>query len=287
MATGLLCPRRTHTSGSRGGHAVVDGGSFGTRGRARRELQGREGRALFSLHPRADAVLRNLLGVGALVASVARARGALRLAHGGLASASPGAAGSVPADRRSRPTPAAGAGRGARLDGIGPQSRGPGRVLRALPRGRGGALLLRALPGRIRPGPPQATGRLVHAERGRALHGRPRRQSPEGRPWRGRWPSGGERLRARPVLRHRSLPRRSAATHRLEPRWPGPWRPRWRARAGGGDEARVRVRDHARTLRGRASASASSRITRGSTDCPSRGCASGSWRRSTWCASTA
>ena len=87
----------------------------------------------------------------------------------------------------------------------GPRPCGPGRLLRQVQRGRGRALLLRALPRGLRPGPAQAAWRLVHPRRSRPLHGRPRGPGAQGRSWHRRWAGGGQRLRPRPLLRHRGL----------------------------------------------------------------------------------
>ena len=61
-------------------------------------------------------------------------------------------------------------------DSVGPRPGGPARLLRPLQRGRGRALLLRAVPGSLRPRSAQAVGRLVHSGGGGSLHGRPRGQ---------------------------------------------------------------------------------------------------------------
>ena len=50
---------------------------------------------------------------------------------------------------------------------------GPRRLLRPLSGRRGGAVLLRAVPASLRSRAPQAARRLVHADRGGPLHGRP------------------------------------------------------------------------------------------------------------------
>ena len=72
--------------------------------------------------------------------------------------------GPVPAIVVPRSTAAPGLGGGAGLDRrrLGPG--GPGRLLYQVQRGRGRALLLRALPGGFRPSPAQAAWRLVHAK---------------------------------------------------------------------------------------------------------------------------
>ena len=89
---------------------------------------------------------------------------------------------------------AAGFGRGAGLDRGRAGPRGSRRLLRQVQRGRGGALLLRAIPRSLRPGPAQAVGRLVHPHRGGALHGRPRRPGAERRPRHRRRAGRGQRL---------------------------------------------------------------------------------------------
>ena len=74
------------------------------------------------------------------------------------------------------------------------------------------------------PAPAQAARRLVHARRGGALHGRPRRSRAEGRPRHRRRARRRERLRAGPVLRHRRVSLGGAAPHRGQPRGPRPGR---------------------------------------------------------------
>ena len=60
--------------------------------------------------------------------------------------------------------------------------------------------------------------------RGGALHVRPRRPGPQGRPRHRRRVGGRERLRPRSLLRHRRLPGRDPQAHRLQPRGQGPVR---------------------------------------------------------------
>ena len=67
--------------------------------------------------------------------------------------------------------------------------------------------------------------RLVHAKRGRALHGRPRRPGPQGRPRHRRRTRRRQRLRPRPMLRHRRLPCRGAPPHRRKPEEARAWAP--------------------------------------------------------------
>ena len=141
------------------------------------------------------------------------------------------------------------------MDRGGPRPRGPARLLRLLPGGRGGAVLLRTLPRSLRSRPAQATRRLVHAHRSRPLHGCPRRQGPEGRPRHPGRLGGGKCLRARPVLRNRRVSGRSAAPHRRQPRRAGPRRPHRRPGETGRHGTGVRLRDHAGALRRRPSAS--------------------------------
>ena len=76
---------------------------------------------------------------------------------------------------------------------------GPGHLLRPLQRGRGRALLLRAIPASLRPRAAQAAGRLVYASRGGALHGAAGGPGAEGRSGHRRRAGGGERLRAGPL----------------------------------------------------------------------------------------
>ena len=145
----------------------------------------------------------------------------------------PVAAGAVPAALRSRTLATPGPGRGAGLDQCRTRPRGPGRLLRPLQRGRGRALLLRAVPASLRSGAAQAAGRLVHARRGGALHGGAGGPRAAGRPGHRRRAGGGERLRAGPLLRHRRLPGRNAAPHRRQPARSRPGRADRRARQTG------------------------------------------------------
>ena len=73
--------------------------------------------------------------------------------------------------------------RAARLDGRHAQPRRSRGVPAEVQRRRRGAVLLRAVPGSLRPGAAQGAGRLVHAARDRHLHGGARRQGPAGRTW--------------------------------------------------------------------------------------------------------
>ena len=123
-------------------------------------------------------------------------------------------------------------------------------------RGRArGPVLLRAVPGGVRPGAAQGAGRLVHPAEivqymvarvdTRAARGTRHRRRP-GRP---------ERLRARPVLRHRRVPGRGAASasrQTLQAKGADAWSAQDVKRAA--HEARLRLRDPARAVRGRAPA---------------------------------
>ena len=91
---------------------------------------------------------------------------------------------------------------------------GPDGILLAVQRGRGRALLLRAVPRSVRPGAPQTVGRVVHADRGGPLHGGPGGQGAEGRSGHRSRARGGERLCVGPVLRHRGLSRGGASPSR-------------------------------------------------------------------------
>ena len=101
------------------------------------------------------------------------------------------------------------------------------------------------------PAPAQAAGRLVHARRGGALHGRSRGQGPEGRSRHPRRAGQRERVRAGSLLRHWRVPGRSAAPHRRQPAWQGPRRAHRRAGETGRYRTGLRLRDHARSLRRR------------------------------------
>ena len=160
--------------------AFAHGGALGVGGGAGRPLRGRQGRALLPFDSGADAVLRRLLRLGSVGTAGTAADRTLRLAHGGLASARAGAAGAVPATVRSRPPATARPRRGAGLDRRRTRPGGPARVLRALRRGRSGALLLRAVPGGLRSPAAQAARGLVHAAGSGVLHGRPRGPGAEG-----------------------------------------------------------------------------------------------------------
>ena len=153
------------------------------------------------------------------------AKGAVRLARFCSALACAGHPGAVLAALQPRTAAAVGTERGAGLDGGGPGPGGPRGLLRQVQRGRGGALLLRAVPRGIRPGPAQADGRLVHPRRGGALHGGPRRPCPEGRPGHRGRAGRRERLRPGPLLRHRRLPGRDTEAHRRQPAGARDWAP--------------------------------------------------------------
>ena len=99
----------------------------------------------------------------------------------------------------------------------------------------------RAVPGGVRPGPAQAAWRLVHPCRGGALHGGPRGPRPQGRPGHRGRAGRRERLRPRPVLRHRRLPGGDSAAHRRQPPGQGPGRADRGAGQEGGHGAGVRV----------------------------------------------
>ena len=184
-----------------------------------------------------------------------RVRQALQLARSGLAPARAGAARAVPAVVRSRTPATARSGRGAGLDFRRARPGGTTCVLRTLQRGRGGTLFLRAVPEGLRSRVAEAAGRLVHADRGGPLHGEPRGQGAEGRPQHRRRSCGGQRVCARPLLRHRRLSRRSPAPHRRQLPAPGTGCARRRAREAGGDAAGIRLRDNARAVRCRPPAS--------------------------------
>ena len=79
-------------------------------------FEGERGAAFFRSTLVSDALLRRLLGLGAVGAPDAAAHRRVRLAHGRLAPARSGAAGAVPAAFRPRPLAAAGPRRGAGLD---------------------------------------------------------------------------------------------------------------------------------------------------------------------------
>ena len=248
MASRILCARRSEPRRGGGRGAIAPGGAFRPGGGAGRPVRGRQRRALFPFDPGADALLRCLLRLGVVGAANAAAVGHVPLARSGLASSRPGAAGAVPAIVRSRPPATARARRGAGLDRCGPRSSGSGCLLRPLQRRRGRTLLLRTVPGSLRSRPAQATRRLVHADGSGPLHGRPRGQGVEGRPRHSRGAGRGERLRARPLLRHRGLSGRSTAQGRRQPRSTRPGRARRRSGQAGCNRTGVRLRDHARAL---------------------------------------
>ena len=215
------CPRQPRPR--RGGRRRAGPGDGPLRARrgAGRPLRGRARRAVLSLDPGADAVLRHLLRLGVVGAADAGALGRVQLARSGLASARAGAGGAVPAAIPTRPPATAGAGRGTGLDGGGARPGGPRGVLLPLRRGPSGALFLRTLPRSLRPRAPQATRGLVHAGGRGALHGRAGGPGAEGRSWHRRRSGGGERLRPRPVLRDGSVSGGSAAPRRSQSRRPG------------------------------------------------------------------
>ena len=87
-----------------GAAPVARGGAVGAGRGAGRALRGRARRAVLPFDAGADVVLRRVLRLGAVGAADTRARRAVRLAHGGLASADAGAAGTCSSNC---PTPAA------------------------------------------------------------------------------------------------------------------------------------------------------------------------------------
>ena len=223
MAAGLL--RQGRAGSCRGGRATppfAPDRALGVGGGARRPLRGRARRAAFFRSVSgADAVLRRLLRMGALGArQTPPPTGKLRLAHLRLASSR------VPA-----------------LRALFQQLSDPGRLqplglvevldwtAAALDRVERAAFFDR-FRRRARPFPyfyepfletfdpaaAETARRLVHARRGGALHGRPRRPRAEGRPRHRRRAGGRERLRARSLLRHRRISRGGAAPHRRQPR---------------------------------------------------------------------
>ena len=119
-------------------------------------FEGERGKRFFPVHAGADALLRGLLGLGAVGAFEPEGR-ALRLAHRSLASARPGAPGALPTALRSRASETARSRRSAGLDCRRARPRRPDGVLRSLPGRGGGSLLLRAVPRRLRSGPPASS----------------------------------------------------------------------------------------------------------------------------------
>ena len=113
----------------------------------------------------------------------------------------------------------------------------------------GGALLLRAVPGGLRPCPAQAVGRLVHPRRGGALHGGPSRPRPQGRPRHRRWSGRGQRLRVGPVLWHWRVPSRDPEAHSRQPGGRRRGGADGREGEAGRHPAGIWVRDHACPIR--------------------------------------
>ena len=86
-----------------------------------------------------------------------------------------------------RPPGAAGAGRVAGLGGGGLESRRSPGLLREVPGRTPGTVLLRAVPGGVRPGTAQGVGRLVHPDGDRQVSGGPRSIRCSARSW--TWPT--------------------------------------------------------------------------------------------------
>ena len=181
MAARLLRERRPGPRRDGGRRAFAPGRALRPGGGPGSPFRGRARRRLLPVHPRADPLLRRLLRMGALGPPGPAARRVVRLAHRRLAPPRPRPAGALPAALRPRTPPAPGPRRGAGLDRRRPRPRRPRRLLRQVQRGRGRPILLRALPGGIRPRPTQTARRLVHPRRGRQIHGRPRRPGADGR----------------------------------------------------------------------------------------------------------
>ena len=152
MAARFIRPRWVGPCRGSGQSPASPDGPVGAGRSTRDSLRGRARGALLPFDADSNAVLRHLLCVGAVVAAgqeqrrpVVRGRlqsGAVQLVRGGLAPARAGAASLVPAVVRPGPVEAARPRRSAGLDGGGTRPRGPGRVLLAVQRGRGGAVLL-------------------------------------------------------------------------------------------------------------------------------------------------
>ncbi len=141
-------------------------------------------------------------------------------------------------------------GGGARLERGRPQPGGPRRLLPDLRAGRRGAVLLRTVPGGLRPGAPQGAGRLVYPHRGGAVHGGAGgHRAPGGAPHRGRAgrPAGDG---ARSLLRYRRLPGGGAAPDRDDAQGEGRRRTAGAGPQAGRHRAGVRLRAAARALRG-------------------------------------
>ena len=234
LAARILCPRRPRTRRGQRRRAVVDDRPLGAGRGPRRQIRGRPRRRILPFDAGPNTLLRRLLRMGVVGPTNTRAHRPVQLARGGLASARPGAAGAVSAALRPRPSATAGPRRGARLDLRGPGPRRPRRLLRPLQRGRGRPVLLRAIPRSFRPRPPQAAWRLVHANRGRPLHGRTRRQGVKGRSRHRRRAGGRKRLRAGSMLRNGRISRRDAAPHRNKPGRPRTGRAHRRTGQAGG-----------------------------------------------------
>ena len=131
--------------------SVGDGSGGAGRG-AGRAVQGRARGTVLPVDAGADAVLRGLFGLGAVGASDSAADWLFQVARGRLAPAGTGVAGAISAALGSGAFAAAGAGGGAGLDGGGAEPGRAGGFLRALQRGTGRDLLLRAVPASLRPG---------------------------------------------------------------------------------------------------------------------------------------
>ena len=224
-AAGLLRPRRPGASGGVRRRTVTERCAIGTGGGAGSPLRGRARRGLLPLDAGADSLLRRLFGLGAVGTAITPSGPAVQLARNALAPARPHPRSPVQAGCQPGAVAVAGLSGGAGLDSGGLGAGRPRGLFRPVQRGRGGALLLRAVPGGLRPSPAQAARRLVYPGRGGALHGGPRRPRPEGRPGHRRRVGLRERLCPRPLLRHRGLPGRDAQAHCRQPTGQGPGRP--------------------------------------------------------------
>ena len=105
-----------------------------------------------------------------------------------------------------------GLGGSARLDRRRAQPRGPRRVLREISGNPRRPVFLRTVPRSLRPRTAQATGRVVHAAGDCAVSGRPRGRRAARGTGHSRRPGRPARVRARPLLRHRRVSCRGAAS---------------------------------------------------------------------------